>query len=481
MVNIKKSEIKALLTAYHRSRSGASLENEDRQLTHRNLPRFIANLEKLSSVFDRSSLFVDELTPRELFELLTLLLTRKKQIHASSKKPKRSERLACMLEEKFGKNELKKLKKYFNLNTLSFDKFFHLYRFRKYTSHEMNIILTTSKSLSEKMALSKISHHHHRLFSNENTIYLPLLRQLLSHCALGELAKAEDIWRKHPALLDCYGTIYHPNLIYDGDKVVRGIARHYNPGCYEFNGLTPLQILWVNSEYEAAKYIEEILGPQETARQFFEVFPDGVIKKDNFNLEHAITLLNKVFKAIVNDKTINAANLDQMNEVTRKALFALQNYAKIKFVHKTGLVFDPRFYLAALKLYDRHACDYFKQNFSKYDFWCIRVKEWLAGCLGTGYLRLHAQGFGNYEVRHRRGCILINSSTYFAFRRDGDSILGLHCFVGYHGQERRAGRQIAWDARNSLGIFQTLCHEKDILAGNLCNRVAQTMKQTHGL
>lgn len=35
--------------------------------------------------------------------------------------------------------------------------------------------------------------------------------QILSYGALGELEAAEKLWRKHPELLTCYGTISHPN------------------------------------------------------------------------------------------------------------------------------------------------------------------------------------------------------------------------------------------------------------------------------
>lgn len=314
-------------------------------------------------------------------------------------------------------------------------------------------------SFSFAMSLSQTSKSFKNLFSVNHQISemihlkRDLLRKLLGHAALGELKDAKKIWKKHPDLLTCYGTIFHPNRIYNGDDVVGDIPFHHNPGRYKYENKTALQILWANEEYDEAKRLEDIVGPEEMQRQFFEVFPDGVIKKDNFDLEKANALLQAVFDAIIKDNNIHSENFDVMNANTKAALEALYAYAKPKSEHETGLVFDANFYLAALTLYDNKAHDQFKQHWAKYDFWCIRVEEWLAGCLGTGYLRLHAQGLGNNLSRH--GCNLADGSSSFAFRCEGHSVPGLHFFVGYYGRRPRA----PWAA----GRFESYVKQKTML------------------
>lgn len=293
------------------------------------------------------------------------------------------------------------------------------------------------KNIAERLpfasmiALSEVSKHHAAFFLRHREFIDPF-RQLLNHGALGELEQAEALWRKRPNLLMHYGTIYHPNRIYEPNKPAYDIPFHHNPGRYQYLNLTYLQILLANEEYEAVDKIQTILAPAEFARQFFEVFPDGIIKKDNFNLEEANILLYNLVEAIANDETINAKNFDQMNEVTKERLDAFYQYARPQSEHKTGLVFDPHLYFAALTRYHTQAKDRFKDTRSKHDFWCIRVQEWLASCLPTSYLRLHTQGLGNHTGL-RRGCLLVDGSPYFPFRRTNHSLPGLHFFTGYHG------------------------------------------------
>jgi hypothetical protein len=532
--DIKKSDIQALLTAYHTGDGDKTMQKGFLRNSRGSLPDFIIALEAFVKELDQPSPSVDTLAPKALFELLKLLLSREVRTHTIfSKLPKRSEKLARKLEEKFDVAEFQELKNCFNLNTLDFDKFMTICKLARVNLQEnseslpyhllpdhllldpivrtqspelmqeplsqstiedkneiqpdqvgsqqsdadnINTILTVSaeRSLSGKISLSQSSRHYHGLFFNQIEALLPLLRQLLSHGALGELEQAEAIWRKHPDLLECYGTVYHPNRIYIDGQAPVDIPFQHNPGRYKYIHLTYLQMLWMNKEYEEAIPIEKMLGPKEVARQFFEVFPDGAIKKYDFDLKRALALLNTAFEAIMKDKTIVSDNFDQMNTETRNALDALYFYAKPESDHQIGLVFDPHFYLAALELYDKQAYGRFGENWSKYDFWCIRVNEWLAGCLGTGYLRPHAQGIGN-NAAHRRGCLLADESSYFSFRRTGSSIMGLDFFVGYYGGVEAGARANA--RRSRLVAFQTLCRAKNISAIDLCNRATQTLKQ----
>ncbi|HEU5280843.1 MAG TPA: hypothetical protein VFU82_02560 [Gammaproteobacteria bacterium] len=338
---------------------------------------------------------------------------------------------------------------FFNQNRIDDQSTPHLNQATSVSDADRDLFLSLDDSIisrigglspSSVMGLTQTSKRYHSLFAANQELLKKrdLLRQALSHAALGELADVEIISRQHPDLLTCYGTVFHPNRHYVEGQEPEDIPFHRNPGRYKYTEKTVLQILWMNEEYEAAKPIEDQLGPDEWRRQFFEVFPDGVIKKDNFDLEKAKELLQAVLDALSKDDSINANNLDVMNAKTREALDALYAYAKPSNDVTTGLVFDANFYLAALALYETKAYNQFKQQWAKYDFWCIRVEEWLAGCLGTGYFRPHVQGLGNQENR-LIGCNLADGTSGFPFRRGCHSVPGADFFVGYYGGQEAAG------------------------------------------
>lgn len=517
MINIKKSEIRALLSAYDHE-SGRKNKTD------------LTLIDALSALLDPplnetdskpkspSDHVNDDLTQEELYTLAIALLTRERSPRLFSKL-KKSDALAKTLEDKFGNGIFESLSNEFDENNG------HL------TQRQFNKIIAGSEELGNQANLNTIAQPNvpsdpapreislesaidDNLFSqldgriirkiaklsfsgamslsltckSVNTLFSvnkkiseqiekkrDLLRQLLGHVALGELAPAETIWREHPDLLTRYGTIFHPNRIYNGDESVVDIPFHHNPGRYRYLDKTPLQILWMNEEFEDAKLIEELLNPEEVARQFFEVFPDGVIKKDNFDLEKSKKLLQSVFDAIIKDSSINANDLDVMNAETREALNQLYGYAKPKSDHGKGLVFDANFYLAALTLYDGESNKSFKHNSGKYDFWCIRVEEWLAGCLGTGYLRPHAQGLGS-AVSRQVGCNLQDGSSAFSFRLGAQSLPGLNFFVGFYGWRTLMARGAFQNAFQSAA-FTKLCQTKSNAARDLCKRATQTLKQ----
>lgn len=297
------------------------------------------------------------------------------------------------------------------------------------------------------ITLPQTSSRFSLLFFNERQQALNNLRLLLSHGALGKLEDAEKIWRLYPDLLTCRGTIFHPNRSYVEEKAPVDIPFYLNPGWYKYINRTFYQILLMNSEFEEAEEVGKMMTQEEKQKQFDEVFPDGKIKKSNFDLEEAKKLLQAVFDVVAKDESLkieieytnyNVKNII-MNEATREALYKLYAYAKPKSEHEMGLVFDPKFYHEALKLFDEK-CSQFQRKQDRYTFWTICVEEWLAGCLGTGYLRPHAQGLGNSLTR--RGCVLADGTPYFAFRRSSDSLPGVHFFIGYYGnrQTRAGGR-----------------------------------------
>ena len=268
------------------------------------------------------------------------------------------------------------------------------------------------------------------------------LRKLLSHIALGELEAAEKIWKTSPNLLTCRGTIYHPNRTYVDGQPPQDIPFTKNPGRYKYVNRSAFQILLMNSEFKEAQLVAKLMPQGEMQKQFNEIFPDGEIKKYEFNLEEAKKLLQAVFETVAKDKLlkieyeiITVKNII-MSDITREVLNKLYTYAKPKSEHTIGLVFDPKFYYQALKIHDEQS-HRFNNRVVPHLFWSICVEEWLAGCLGTAYLRAHAQGLGNPTGRH--GCVLWgrvgHKSPYFAFRRQAHSIPGSQFHVEYYGQE----------------------------------------------
>lgn len=305
--------------------------------------------------------------------------------------------------------------------------------------------------------------------SEEYPRALSFLKKLLGHAALGELEKAEEVWKLSADLLACRGTIYHPNRIYVEGQPPVAIPFHQNPGRYKYVDRTFYQILLMNSEFEEAEEVGKRMTQEEKQKQFAEVFPDGEIKKYDFDLAEAKKLLQSVFEAIAKDECLkieydedhNIKNII-MSDSTQEALYKLYTFAKPKSEHEIGLVFDPEFYHEALKLYDEK-CSQFKQKWDRYTFWNIRVEEWLAGCLGTGYLRWHSQGAANTTTR--RGCVLADGSPYWPFRRPSHSIPGHHIFVGYYGGRRGGG------GRRLRSPFKTYVEQKREQGQNLCGNI----------
>ena len=313
------------------------------------------------------------------------------------------------------------------------------------------------------------------------------LRKLLSHGALGELDAAEILWKKDPSLLTCYGTVYHPNRSYTDDNGHSlsppiDIPFAQNPGRYKYINCTFYKILLMHSEFEEAEEAGKLMTQEEKQKQFDEVFPDGEIKKYNFDLEEAKKLLQTVFTAVAKDECLKIEDDENynikniiMSDSTREALYKLYAYAKPTSEHEIGLVFDPEFYHEALKLYDEK-CGQFNQKWDPYTFWNICVEEWLAGCLGTRFLRPHSQGLGN--PASRIGCALAGGLSYFAFRRPSGSIPGQHIFVGYYGTAAAAGA-FGWrDVDGTAARFETYVMQQREQGQTLCSNL-QAQKYRH--
>ncbi|OGT46438.1 MAG: hypothetical protein A3E82_00785 [Gammaproteobacteria bacterium RIFCSPHIGHO2_12_FULL_38_11] len=296
------------------------------------------------------------------------------------------------------------------------------------------LLCITSKSLkpADFIRLSATSKRCYGLFYEERHLALRCLRQLLNHAALGEWEDAEGLWQSFPDLLTCRGTIYHPNRIaIDEDReVLFNIPLDINPGRYKYINVTAWQIALMNEEYEEAERMGACMTNEEKREQFAEVFPDGNMIKYNWNLKQAEQLLLAVCNEVIKDPLINENDLSKMSASTRLARQALIEYVRPQVEHTSGHVFDVNLYIKALALYEDQLRHF--KTWGQRSFWNIKIEEWLAASLGTGYLRPHAQGIAN--GLRRTGCILTDGSSYFAFRRPLDSLPGSHFFVGYFGR-----------------------------------------------
>lgn len=269
------------------------------------------------------------------------------------------------------------------------------------------------------------------LYSKEHKLALNNLRRLLNHAALGEWEDAKKLWALFPALLTCRGTVYHPNP--------PGITVDMNLGRYKYVNRTAWQIALMNEEYEMAEEMGKHMTEEEKQIQFAEIFPDGKIIKHHWNLKEAKKRLKAVFDEVFCDKDIwhLGYNPERMSINTRAALYTLHCYIKSASMQQTGLVFDARLYDFALQLYSKKYPSGGGTT-DQYAFWCVRVEEYLAACLGTGYLRAHAQGIENPTPF--TGCILRDNTSYFAFHRSPSSIPGYHFRIDRHGQPDTFGR-----------------------------------------
>jgi hypothetical protein len=434
VLDITKDELQARLAHYHTSQ-----ESNPSRRPNSPASQFVHALDNFINDLPASP--ANTLRPEQTYELATLLLAHQAYKNIS----KRADHLARQLEKKFNAEEFKQLKTAYDSNTL-----------------DLNTFLTICKPAQPT--------HATRFFQAPEAAS-PMLQTLLNHAMLGELVQARELWREHPDLLKQAGTVFQPS----------DISPHHNPGRYHHQQLTYLQILWANGEYEEARQLEEHLGPEETAKQFFALFPDGIIQKNNFDLAHANTLLNNVFEALLQDKTITASNLDEMNDTTRDALYALHDYAKPDAAHQTGLVFDFNFYLAARTLLNTQG-NRIGSNHNKSDFWRIRVEEWLKACLGTGYLRQLVRGI-NSNAPDPSGCLLSDYSSYFAFQRSPDAIPGLHFYVGDHGAIWNPGDGVSQRKPNAKSEqdLQTFHQAKTSAANDLRERMMQTKNLAHRL
>ena len=341
----------------------------------------------------------------------------------------------------------------------------------KQTSREWKHIITEDNTIVENGKIVK-EIYTDKLNEDPSWKSYPF-RNLLSHVALGDW-KAKKIWENDPSLLTCRGTVYHPNRIYDDQgNVLFDVPADQNSGRYQYVDVTPFKIALMNEEWGMATEMSEHIDADEVDKQFLDVFPDGKIVKYHCDNDEAKKRLEVVFAEVINDTSINENNRDVMNESTRSALNNLYAYVKPIPEHRVGLVFDADIYAEALELFENNLGDFKNRNhWDQRLFWCIRVEEYLAGLLPTGYLRSHAQGIVNQTKN--TGCTLSDNSSYYAFRRQADSIPGFHFFVGVLGAvEKWGGRQ--WFGRGER--FKTYVKQKREQGQILCGDIRATKKR----
>jgi hypothetical protein len=305
-----------------------------------------------------------------------------------------------------------------------------------------NIYLNVSDFMNLRLAMPK---SFQPIYANLAKSQNFPLRKLLSHAALGEWDDAEKLYKQDKRLVASRGTVFHPNQMFiDSGNYSFEIERHKVR--YLYRDRSSWQIALMNEEFDIADEMGQGMTDEEKKKQFFEIFPDGEMKKHNWNIEHAKQLLSKLFSAIIQDDSI--ACVDFMNETTAEALQSLCHYVKPPIAQQTGLVFDTNIYVEALKLFEDKLNQF--KNDSQRSFWCVRVEEHLAYLLGTAYLRPHTQGIGN--KLNRTGCILSDGTSYFPFRREKRTP-GLNFFVSYYGGEHASH---SFRLTNKYGTFAHL-------------------------
>lgn len=314
--------------------------------------------------------------------------------------------------------------------------------------------ISDSFSASDYINFPNTSSRFSLLFFAEHNLALNFLRQLLSHAALGEWEDAEKIWKLFPDLLTCRGTVYHPNP--------PEVTSEMNPGRPKYVNRTAWQIAWMNEEYEEVERMAKYMSDEEKQKQFAEIFPDGKIVKYNWDLEEAKKRLDAVFDEVIKDPSIHEDYLDTMSESTRKAWNELHAYVKPAPEHHIGLVSDVSIYVEALKSSEDKSYQFNGHHLS---FWCIRVEEILAACLGTAYLRPHAQGIEN--KLKRIGCVLPDGLSYHPFRRPSSSVPGSHFFVECSGLRRWASGQLP--AVRGLAFFEPYVKQIRKQGQSLCS------------
>ena len=292
------------------------------------------------------------------------------------------------------------------------------------------VLQTLSNIPSAVIPLSAVSKYFNGLFSKKRSSYLSHLKDLLSHAALGEWFRAENIWRGFPDLLTCRGTIFHPNRLYSSESYMT-IAMDKHPGCYRYNH-TAWQIALMNQEYKIANTMAAYMKEDEKQKQFAEIFPDGEINCTRFNVEKCLSLLENLFAVLFRDDTTKDDNVFDMNIDTQTALNELYNHVKPEAEHKTGLVFDAHIYLKAKALFDEKGTQL--KNAGQRFIWSVRVEEYLASLMETVFLRHHAQGLENKVTT--LGCTLSTETSIFPFRRK--DIPGFDFFVRYGKHRNKA-------------------------------------------
>lgn len=292
------------------------------------------------------------------------------------------------------------------------------------------------------------STHAYALFQPEYKLTLSLLKKAFDHTAFGEWDDLDQLLQLFPDLLTCRRTIQHR-------------------GRYQFTECTLWEIALMNQEGDNErvrtlfeKHFKRLPnGLEEMSKQFHKVFPDGEMKKYNWDLEAAKKRVDDLFNGILQDKTLAENNPFKMNEVTNKLLQAFQNYVKPNPSDKfmKGLICDVGLFSY---IWQKYVTEF--NNFKNWDqrvFYGVQVWDYFVRLLPTGYLRPLCQGL--YYVVYEKeplsvnGCKLrtndgigsgasvlpLDADSHFVFGRDFINILGgTGGYANADGATRRAVR-----------------------------------------
>lgn len=295
-----------------------------------------------------------------------------------------------------------------------------------------NELLAQLISVGSVITFARSSPHLYSLYSKtyQYRLLMDYLKKAFDHVCFGEFDDLDFLLQACPEILTIRCTIQHRGRFKLTDRFLWQIAEMNEEGDNE-----RVRTMFV-------KYFKRLPdGLNEMARQSAEVFSKGMIKH-GWDINEAIRLFDNLYQAILNDDTLDEADLTKMNDATRTALQAFYSYVlpKPSEEFREGLIFDVRLFSEVVKRYDDKF--YELKDWNRRVFYGVKIWDELVKVLPTGYLRPICQGLyyvvGAPAANRAReqltvnGCRLrsgvrvlpLGSDPNFVFGRDFINVLG---------------------------------------------------------
>ena len=206
------------------------------------------------------------------------------------------------------------------------------------------------------------------------------VEKLLHHVAYGEKDQAEKMLKSNPKLLLGISTITD-----EAGRTIYGTAYQIALGAKD---VSPFP----GKVEEMAEMLERYLlqlpnGEKEREKQYNEQFPEGFEKQEEARRMSDSLALNKVFAAIKNAKTIEAAE-----EAVKEFQLYLTN--QTKGVITTGYHFNEALFEEALTLYERHHDAFGGFNSPKNRLAALKLIGFIESLFPASLAQAACDGFG---------------------------------------------------------------------------------------